>query len=201
MLVASLSLSMLVGRVSRCPFCVQPLREFAESPVFKAVAPRCCVVAVWVLHHEPSVDRWSGLQCGNSRRLCLGFTVDLCLMFSHRASKLLTGACGVCGDPSQVVVDFQSTERCNWCTGSKTKFGQTICGQNELWPNHLWPKPSLAKLTRINVLIFWAISVSGHCWDCPDPSSPPTKHRTLPHQDHPSQDRLSQDTLPKDPPP
>ena len=80
----------------RCSFCVEPLREFAESPVFQAaalfhghsslVSPpteepiplshprtcRCCVVAVWVLYHssnQASTDAWSGLQCGNSRRL------------------------------------------------------------------------------------------------------------------------------------
>ena len=32
-----------------------------------------------------------------------------------------------------------------WPTLAKTKFGQTICGQNQVWPIHLWPVPTLAR--------------------------------------------------------
>ena len=81
---------------ARCPFCVQPLHEFAESRVFQAAAGQptnlpsgfpsppeilsllcCCRVGHSSNHAstDASVD------------VCEGFAVDLCLMVSHRSSK------------------------------------------------------------------------------------------------------------------
>ena len=112
---------------ARCPFCVQPLREFAESPVFQAAALfhghsvdvtgqhtkqepipwsfrvvsrahrricRCCVAAVWVLHHssnQASTDAWSGLQCGNSRPwlgICSGSVSHVLVPFRQVTSRV-----------------------------------------------------------------------------------------------------------------
>ena len=61
-------------------------------------------------------------------------------------------------------------------------FGHTICGQNQVWPNYLWTKPSLvkptflAKITRISVLVFLLCSanvgIAGTPPSLPSPQAP-----------------------------
>ena len=55
---------------------------------------RCCVAAVWVLHHssnQASTDAWSGLKCGNSRRwlgICSGSVSHVFVPFRQVTSQV-----------------------------------------------------------------------------------------------------------------
>ena len=97
---------------------------------------RCCVVAVWVLHHssnEASTDAWSGLQCGNSRPwlgICSGSVSHVLVPDIPSCPQV---PCGVCSGPSHMVVDFQSNERSNWCTRSQTRVPQEV---RRTWFSH-----------------------------------------------------------------
>ena len=158
---------------ARCPFCVQPLREFAESPVFQAAAlfhghsvdvtgqptkrgtnslvlpsgfsspPEnlsllCCCRAGPPPQFEPSVDRrmeWSPVWQQSTMAWDLQW---ICVSCSRTVPagdipSCPQVPCGVCSDPSHMVVDFQSNERWNWCTRCQTRVPQEV---RRTWFSH-----------------------------------------------------------------
>ena len=96
-------------------------------------------------------------------------------------------------------------------TVAKTKFGHTNFRQEPSLAKRTLAKPTfLANLTRISVLMFGPISVSGKCWDCPDSVLPPrllpllpspSPSRAPPPQDRPPQEALPRAPFPQDPTP
>ena len=126
---------------ARCPFCVQPLREFAESLVFQVAALfhehsvdvtgqpteeqilwsfrvvsrahrricRCCVVAVWVLHHslnQASTNAspvWQqSTMAWDLQWICVSCS---CTVPAGDIPSCPQVPCGVCSDPSHMVVE------------------------------------------------------------------------------------------------
>ena len=158
MLVASLSLSMLVGRDahSACNSCAsllsfqaaallhghsvdvsghQPRNQFLGPPEWLPEPTGEFVVVVLLRvgppQFEPSADRV--VSSVATVDFGLGFTMDLPCSRTVPAGDIPSCPqvpCGVCGDPSHMVIDSQSNERWNWCTRCQTRVGVQSSGSS-----------------------------------------------------------------------
>ena len=149
----------------------QPTNRGANSLVLPSGFPRppenlsllCCCRVGPPPQFEPSVNRrmeWSPVWQQSTSAWDLQW---ICVSCSRTVPagdipSCPQVPCGVCGDPSHMVVDFRSNERWNWCTRCQTRVESSPQEVRRTWFSH-------GLLASLGPLFGWGVSIPSQFQD------------------------------------